>query len=103
MREEPPRPNVRPALAPFKILLPGAAAAAACVTIPRMDLPALDLARFEAASPAERLAIGGEIDSICRATGFLSLINHGVPESRVAALWSNAEAFFGLTDEAKQA
>jgi len=89
----PPRPKLR---------APGAAAAAAYVTIPRMDFPALDLARFEAASPAERRAIGGEIDAVCRATGFLNLINHGVPETTIAALWSKSEAFFALPEEVKR-
>jgi isopenicillin N synthase-like dioxygenase len=95
--------TVRPALAPFKIQRRGRRRGGACVTIPWMDFPALDLARFEAASAAERLAIGSEIDAVCRATGFLSLINHGVAESGVAALWSKAKALFAQPDEAKLA
>ena len=61
-----------------------------------MDFPALDLARFEAASGSDRRAIGAEIDAICRATGFLNLIGHGVPQATLAALWGEAEAFFAL-------
>ncbi|MDE3175461.1 MAG: isopenicillin N synthase family oxygenase [Pseudomonadota bacterium] len=61
-----------------------------------MEFPALDLARFEAASPAGRRAIGAEVDSICRATGFLNLTGHGVPEPTIATLWRAAEAFFAL-------
>ena len=61
-----------------------------------MDFPALDLARFEAASAGDRRAIGAEIDAICRATGFLNLVGHGVPEPTIAALWREAEAFFAL-------
>jgi isopenicillin N synthase-like dioxygenase len=66
-----------------------------------MEFPVLDVARFEAASPMERRAIGGEVDAVCRSTGFLSLINHGVAEPTIAALWSQAEAFFALPDDAK--
>src|SRR5690242_2117450 len=52
-----------------------------------MSFPALDLARFEAASPGERRAIGAEIDAICRATGFLTLVGHGVPQPVIDGLW----------------
>src|SRR6185437_7714399 len=60
----------------------------------RMEFLALDLARFEAASPAGRRAIGAEVDAICRATGFLNLVGHGVQQATVDALWRAAEAFF---------
>jgi isopenicillin N synthase-like dioxygenase len=66
-----------------------------------MDFPALDLARFEAATPDGRRAIGAEVDTICRATGFLNLVGHGVPQATIDALWSEAEAFFALPTEAK--
>jgi isopenicillin N synthase-like dioxygenase len=66
-----------------------------------MDFPALDLARFEAATPEGRRAIASEVDAICRATGFLNLVGHGVPHATIDALWSQAEAFFALPPEAK--
>jgi isopenicillin N synthase-like dioxygenase len=66
-----------------------------------MKFPALDLARFEAAAPAERRALGAEIDAICRATGFLNLVGHGLPQTVIDALWRDAEAFFALAPEAK--
>ncbi|HXT08532.1 MAG TPA: 2OG-Fe(II) oxygenase family protein [Roseiarcus sp.] len=66
-----------------------------------MEVPALDLARFEAASPAGRRAIGAEVDAICRATGFLNLVGHGVQQATVDVLWRAAEAFFALAPEAK--
>ena len=68
-----------------------------------MSFPALDLARFEAADAAGRRAIGAEVDSICRATGFLTLTGHGVPEPVRDALWREAEAFFAAPTEAKRA
>ena len=66
-----------------------------------MDFPALDLARFEAAGQAGRRQIGAEVDAICRDTGFLSLVGHGIPEAVIADLWRQAEAFFALPSEAK--
>jgi len=68
-----------------------------------MSFPALDLARFEAADAAGRRAIGAEVDVICRATGFLTLTGHGVPEPVRDALWREAEAFFAAPAEAKRA
>jgi isopenicillin N synthase-like dioxygenase len=59
----------------------------------RMGFPALDLARFESASPAGRRTVGAEVDAICRATGFLG---HGVPQAIIDALWSRAEAFYAF-------
>ena len=67
-----------------------------------MDFPALDLARFEAAAPTERRALGAEIDAVCRATGFLNLVGHGVPQATIDALWREAEAFFALSEETKR-
>ena len=68
-----------------------------------MDFPALDLARFESASAEERRAIGVEVDAICRTTGFLTLVGHGVDQATIDALWRQAEAFFALPAEAKLA
>ena len=68
-----------------------------------MDFPALDLARFEAAAPPQRRAIAAEVDAICRATGFLNLVGHGVPKATIDALWGQAQAFFALPPEAKLA
>jgi isopenicillin N synthase-like dioxygenase len=68
-----------------------------------MEFPALDLARFEAASPDGRRAIGAEVDAICRTTGFLNLTGHGVPQPTIDAIWRAAEAFFALASEAKLA
>ena len=64
--------------------------------------PTVDLARFEGASPADKLALAAEVDQICRATGFLALAGHGVPETVIDATWSKARAFFDLPAEAKQ-
>ena len=68
-----------------------------------MDFPALDLARFEAAPAEGRRAIGAEVDAVCRKTGFLSLVGHGVPKAMIAALWGAAEAFFALPEPEKLA
>jgi len=68
-----------------------------------MRISALDLARFEAANAEGRRRIGAEVDAICRATGFLSLVGHGVQQQRISELWRQAEAFFALPMQAKLA
>ena len=64
--------------------------------------PVFDLARFEAAPPGGKRALGAEVDAICRTTGFLAVAGHGVPDATVSAAWTKAEAFFALPPERKQ-
>ena len=67
------------------------------------SFPVFDLGRFEAASLAEKRALGVEIDAICRATGFLAVAGHGVPQATIDAAWAKAAAFFSLPPEQKEA
>ena len=67
------------------------------------SFPVFDLGRFEAASPADKRALGAEIDAICRATGFLAVAGHGVPQATIDAAWAKAAAFFSLPPEQKEA
>jgi isopenicillin N synthase-like dioxygenase len=67
------------------------------------SFPMFDLGRFEAASPAEKGALGAEIDAICRATGFLAVAGHGVPRATMETAWAKAEAFFSLPFDDKEA
>ena len=70
--------------------------------MPTPKFPVFDLARFETASAGEKLALAAEVDAICRATGFLAIVGHGVPEAVIAAAWAKAQAFFDLPAEQKQ-
>ncbi len=56
--------------------------------------PVFDLSRFEAADQAGRRRLGGEVDRICRTTGFLAVSGHSVPGETIDAVWSKAHAFF---------
>ena len=64
--------------------------------------PVFDLGRFEKASGAERAALAAEVDGICRATGFLAIANHGVPQEVIDNVWNNAHAFFSRPLEEKR-
>ncbi len=44
------------------------------------SFPVFDLSRFEGAGPQERRRLGHEVDGICRATGFLAISGHSVPQ-----------------------
>jgi isopenicillin N synthase-like dioxygenase len=63
--------------------------------------PIFDLASWEAAPAGERRALAAEVDAICRATGFLAIAGHGVPQGIIDAAWNRAEAFFDLPPEQK--
>jgi isopenicillin N synthase-like dioxygenase len=66
------------------------------------DFPIVDLSRFEAANTAGRAQFGVEVDGICRATGFLAISGHGVPQATIDAAWNAARTFFDLPLEEKQ-
>ena len=70
--------------------------------MPTPKFPVFDLARFETGSAGERLALAAEVDAICRVTGFLAVVGHGVPEAIIGAAWAKAQAFFDLPAEQKQ-
>ena len=67
-----------------------------------MDFPLFDLAAFERAAPAQKRALGEELDRICRTTGFLAVTGHGVPEATISSAWEHARAFFDLPPEEKR-
>ena len=66
------------------------------------DFPIFDLGAFEAADTHQRRALGKQVDTICRETGFLAVGNHGVPADTIQNVWSKAHDFFDLPAERKQ-
>jgi isopenicillin N synthase-like dioxygenase len=54
----------------------------------------LDLGVFEAATGKARDALEGQVDQICRETGFLAIAGHGVPPAVIDAIWAQTTAFF---------
>lgn len=62
---------------------------------------AWDLGAFEAAAGADRAARAADLDRMCRATGFLTLAGHGVPQATVDGVWDAASRFFALPPDAK--
>lgn len=66
-----------------------------------MGLATFDLAAFEAASGEARAAKAGELDRICRETGFLVLTGHGISDAVVQGIWDAVGAFFAQSPEDK--
>jgi isopenicillin N synthase-like dioxygenase len=60
------------------------------------DFPVIDLAAFEAASEEKKRQMGREVDLICRASGFLAVKNHGIPDDVISGVWNQAHDFFDL-------
>lgn len=60
------------------------------------SFPVIDLAAFERAGEEKKRQMGREVDLICRASGFLAVRNHGVPDEVIDHVWSEAHAFFDL-------
>ncbi len=67
-----------------------------------MTFPLFDLAAFERADVSAKRALAENLDRICRTTGFLAIVNHGVPEATISGVWNAARAFFDLPPEEKQ-
>jgi isopenicillin N synthase-like dioxygenase len=65
--------------------------------------PVFDHGRFEKAGATERQKLAREVDAICRNTGFLAIVNHGVAQEVIDEIWSKAQAFFDLPAQEKQA
>jgi isopenicillin N synthase-like dioxygenase len=66
-----------------------------------VSFPTFDLAAFQAALGEDRRAKAGEIDIICRDTGFLVLTGHGVPDDVIRNVWDAAGAFFAQDPDEK--
>ena len=65
------------------------------------DFPVVDLTKFEDASPDARKTLADEVDQICRQTGFLAVVEHGVPEVVIERAWKVTRRFFDLPIEKK--
>ena len=66
------------------------------------DFPIVSLRAFEASSSSDRARMAEQVDRICMSSGFLAIVDHGVPEAVIAAAWEKATAFFDLPAEIKQ-
>src|ERR1700691_3633788 len=67
------------------------------------DFPIIDIAAVPTASAAALKDLGSQVDEICRQTGFLAIVGHGVPREVIGAAWYAARALFDLPVDRKLA
>ena len=68
-----------------------------------MTIETFDLAQFEAATGADRVARATELDRMCAQIGFVVLTGHGIDPAVITKIWEAAHAFFAQSPEDKQA
>lgn len=66
-------------------------------------VPVIDLGPTRGADPGARAALAGEVGRACTDSGFLVVVNHGVPAELIAAVSRATEEFFALPAAEKRA
>jgi isopenicillin N synthase-like dioxygenase len=68
------------------------------------NIPVIDLSDALGGGPAARRRVAARLDRVCCEIGFFTLVGHGAPQSVLAALRTQAHAFFALPlDEKRRA
>lgn len=65
------------------------------------EFPVLDLSLFASGTAGTKRDWARRVDEICRETGFLAIVGHGIPDNVIRSAWSAARAFFDLPAEKK--
>jgi isopenicillin N synthase-like dioxygenase len=60
-----------------------------------LEVPVIDVGRFERGGPAERRDIAAAVDRAAREVGFMQIVGHGIPSSAVDDLGQAIDGFFG--------
>jgi isopenicillin N synthase-like dioxygenase len=71
------------------------------------EFPVLNISAFTTVAAnaggasSEKKALARRVDEVCRETGFLAIVGHGIPEATLSGAWNAARAFFDLPMEKK--
>lgn len=65
------------------------------------DFPVVEISSFQAGDLNEKKSLARQVDEVCRRTGFLAVVGHGVPSEVVEGAWDDARRFFDLPMEKK--
>jgi isopenicillin N synthase-like dioxygenase len=65
------------------------------------QIPIIDIGPFLRGDAAARLAVAREIGAAAKHIGFFYIVNHGVPDSLVDAVYREAKRFFALPADVK--
>lgn len=66
-------------------------------------IPVIDFSPFRTGTAVDRQRIGRAIEQACRQVGFMYLTHHGIPKVAIAETFAQAQHFFSLPLETKQA
>ena len=67
------------------------------------DFPIIDISAAQTASLPAMKDLARQVDEICRQTGFLAVVGHGVPREVIRAAWEASREFFDLPVDCKLA
>ena len=65
-------------------------------------VPIIDVAALHGTDVDAKAAVGAKLDAACREIGFFQIVNHGVDDHVVDAMYGTAEDFFAMPVEAKR-
>ena len=60
------------------------------------DFPVIDVSTFTGGSSIARRSLAARVDEVCRATGFLAIVGHGVGPELIGDVQTTAKSFFDL-------
>ncbi|XP_030538343.1 2-oxoglutarate-dependent dioxygenase 19-like isoform X3 [Rhodamnia argentea] len=66
------------------------------------SIPVIDFSLLSSSNPDRRSRVVSDLAKACRDWGFFMVINHGVPESQMKAMFDMLTGFFDLTEEEKR-
>jgi isopenicillin N synthase-like dioxygenase len=65
------------------------------------DFPIVDISSYRSDSMNSKQSLARTVDEVCRQTGFLAIVGHGIPSQTTAAAWHAGRCFFDLPLEQK--
>jgi isopenicillin N synthase-like dioxygenase len=60
------------------------------------DFPVVDISKLVGGSERAKRSLAGRVDQVCRETGFLAIVGHGIPEDVIGGVRTTAQSFFDL-------
>jgi isopenicillin N synthase-like dioxygenase len=60
------------------------------------DFPVIDISKFADGPQSGKQALAARVDEVCRATGFVAIVGHGVAPELIAEVQTTAKSFFDL-------
>lgn len=65
------------------------------------EFPIVDISSFSYSSQDSKRALARRVDAVCRETGFLAIVGHGVPAPVISSAWKASRDFFDLPMDKK--